>query len=102
MESRMPKPRLPLTVAVSAILVSLLSYGCAIGQSSVKQPSAGGAPVAKTIDDIRIKIDTTKGEIEATLFASKVPMTVANFVNCLLYTSPSPRDKRQSRMPSSA
>ena len=25
-----------------------------------------------------------------------------NFDNCLLYTSPSPRDKRQSRMPSSA
>ena len=24
------------------------------------------------------------------------------FPNCLLYTSPSPRDKRQSRMPSSA
>ena len=24
------------------------------------------------------------------------------FINCLLYTSPSPRDKRQSRMPSSA
>ena len=24
------------------------------------------------------------------------------FSNCLLYTSPSPRDKRQSRMPSSA
>ena len=27
---------------------------------------------------------------------------IANVVNCLLYTSPSPRDKRQSRMPSSA
>ena len=26
----------------------------------------------------------------------------ALFNNCLLYTSPSPRDKRQSRMPSSA
>ena len=26
----------------------------------------------------------------------------AVFVACLLYTSPSPRDKRQSRMPSSA
>ena len=25
-----------------------------------------------------------------------------NFISCLLYTSPSPRDKRQSRMPSSA
>ena len=28
--------------------------------------------------------------------------TVAEYNNCLLYTSPSPRDKRQSRMPSSA
>ena len=27
---------------------------------------------------------------------------VVNLVGCLLYTSPSPRDKRQSRMPSSA
>ena len=26
----------------------------------------------------------------------------AKFYDCLLYTSPSPRDKRQSRMPSSA
>ena len=26
----------------------------------------------------------------------------ATYINCLLYTSPSPRDKRQSRMPSSA
>ena len=25
-----------------------------------------------------------------------------DYLNCLLYTSPSPRDKRQSRMPSSA
>ena len=30
---------------------------------------------------------------------SKSPAT---FYSCLLYTSPSPRDKRQSRMPSSA
>ena len=35
------------------------------------------------------------------------PMKKAGFIgdrdwNCLLYTSPSPRDKRQSRMPSSA
>ena len=27
---------------------------------------------------------------------------VYNHITCLLYTSPSPRDKRQSRMPSSA
>ena len=29
-------------------------------------------------------------------------MHIAQFWDCLLYTSPSPRDKRQSRMPSSA
>ena len=28
--------------------------------------------------------------------------TVANFTLCLLYTSPSPRDRTRSRMPSSA
>ena len=39
-------------------------------------------------DDIRIKMCTKiNGE---------------DFITCLLYTSPSPRDKRQSRMPSSA
>ena len=28
--------------------------------------------------------------------------TIYNFKNCLLYTSPSPRDRTRSRMPSSA
>ena len=36
----------------------------------------------------------------ATLIIPRI--TKAGFVLCLLYTSPSPRDKRQSRMPSSA
>ena len=31
-----------------------------------------------------------------------VPMCGIPYHSCLLYTSPSPRDKRQSRMPSSA
>ena len=30
------------------------------------------------------------------------PLTRSSYHACLLYTSPSPRDKRQSRMPSSA
>ncbi len=33
------------------------------------------------MQDIRIILNTTKGNIEATLFASKVPMTAANFLN---------------------
>ena len=32
----------------------------------------------------------------------KVPVMNRQFYNCLLYTSPSPRDQRGSRMPSSA
>ena len=31
-----------------------------------------------------------------------LPVALEHAVCCLLYTSPSPRDKRQSRMPSSA
>ena len=31
-----------------------------------------------------------------------IPMVQANHKSCLLYTSPSPRDQRGSRMPSSA
>ena len=34
--------------------------------------------------------------------ANKIMHPSNNFESCLLYTSPSPRDKRQSRMPSSA
>lgn len=33
------------------------------------------------VKDIHIIIKTSKGDIEGTLFASKVPMTVANFLN---------------------
>ena len=29
-------------------------------------------------------------------------LSLANFITCLLYTSPSPRDRQKSRMPSSA
>ena len=34
--------------------------------------------------------------------AKLVLIVVANHHNCLLYTSPSPRDRQKSRMPSSA
>ena len=33
------------------------------------------------VKDIRIILHTNKGDIEATLFASKVPITAANFLN---------------------
>ena len=39
--------------------------------------------------------------LEALLFAASEPLD-AESMNCLLYTSPSPRDRTRSRMPSSA
>ena len=40
---------------------------------------------------------TPMGSFQGSLSSEKAPD-----LGCLLYTSPSPRDKRQSRMPSSA
>ena len=48
----------------------------------------------KALDSINLEI--YKGDYLAVMGAS------GSGKSCLLYTSPSPRDKRQSRMPSSA
>ena len=46
---------------------------------------------------------TTSDKLTAIWLSPDEWMIVSNhLVSCLLYTSPSPRDKRQSRMPSSA
>ena len=39
------------------------------------------AETTKTVNDIRIILHTNKGDIESTIFASKVPITAANFLN---------------------
>jgi peptidyl-prolyl cis-trans isomerase B (cyclophilin B) len=40
-----------------------------------------GAASPAPLQDIRIVVHTSKGDINATLFASKVPVTTANFLN---------------------
>ena len=60
----------------------------------------------KTPDEARNAVDRLAREGSAVIFlterlAEQIPETVERYI-CLLYTSPSPRDKRQSRMPSSA
>ena len=42
------------------------------------------------------------GKVIDKTFKSGESVDQADIIACLLYTSPSPRDKRQSRMPSSA
>lgn len=43
--------------------------------------AAISATNALAMDDIRIIVKTNKGDIEGTLFASKAPVTVANYLN---------------------
>ena len=53
---------------------------------------------ASTIESISKVISSVDDTLEHQLPEALAPM----IKDCLLYTSPSPRDKRQSRMPSSA
>ena len=46
----------------------------------------------------KFKLGNFKGALEDKIKANEI----LKYKSCLLYTSPSPRDKRQSRMPSSA
>ena len=66
------------------------------------------ASVAKAFDALKIKYDRTptgQPKFDKNFLAthdSPLAKMVVEARDCLLYTSPSPRDKRQSRMPSSA
>ena len=91
---------------ITLVLVALAMTTVANAQSSSKDivDTAVGADNFKTLV-AAVKaaglVEVLKGEGPFTVFAptdeafKKVP-------NCLLYTSPSPRDQRGSRMPSSA
>ena len=59
------------------------------------------APNSFSSDWLRKNYSHTIEEIASEVFGSEVKVYI-NVKDCLLYTSPSPRDKRQSRMPSSA
>ena len=76
--------------------VVLLGSTGSIGKSTLK--------VAADIPD-RLEIVALAANSSVELLAKQARETGVKHValyDCLLYTSPSPRDKRQSRMPSSA
>ncbi len=71
---------------LSATLLSLAFAGLSSCQEATKEEPAKPAekPAAEApakVTDIKIKITTSKGDIEGTIFASKVPMTAANYLN---------------------
>ena len=59
----------------------------------------------KIVKDLKVLLEELESEVYSNPSAYVHPwyeQTEGPRVGCLLYTSPSPRDKRQSRMPSSA
>ena len=65
--------RVGFTVLVMKRLLTALLLGLTIGAASATDTGS--------MQDIRIILTTNKGPIEATLLASKTPVTVANFLN---------------------
>ena len=69
-----------------------------------------GMPATGTLADLNLAEDVTINFADVEVLVENLVMTsngqvgtfLGDFNCCLLYTSPSPRDKRQSRMPSSA
>ena len=71
-------------------------YGCSKGKSRVVDSVPLNKPTITTIIS-SIRLD---GKIVHTAFQGAITGDLLK--NCLLYTSPSPRDSNKSRMPSSA
>ena len=66
---------------------------------------AGGVAVIKVGAGSEVEMKEKKARVEDALHSTRAAVeegVVPGGGACLLYTSPSPRDKRQSRMPSSA
>ena len=64
--------------------------------------------VLNELPDLQARIQVSlfnilqEGDLQIRGFKLRFPLDIQFVFTCLLYTSPSPRDKRQSRMPSSA
>ena len=91
-----------------ALSQRLNAAGCHLWLSDINPVTL--AETCASLDDTRGRVTSQVvdcGQRDA-LFSwaeavsADTPSLDALFNNCLLYTSPSPRDKRQSRMPSSA
>ena len=68
------------------------------GVEFVTRPTTSGTASARCM----IAVTEDGQRSMSTFLGANADFGVSDITSCLLYTSPSPRDKRQSRMPSSA
>ena len=94
-------------ISAALVIKGLMDPNCMLQVKLSKEYSEKAAyydRMAGTIKDLnerRILFDEWKA-ILLHEWQFKILQNIMTQNNCLLYTSPSPRDKRQSRMPSSA
>lgn len=81
------------SIGLGIVVLCAAVSGCAVGQPQLNDEQAANTAAtsdkaakseqngAAEIKDLRFKIRTTKGDIEGILYASKVPVTAANFSN---------------------
>ena len=71
------------TKSLFPLLAALLATALAAGPAArAQQPSpAPASGAAAPVQDIRVTLHTDKGDIDATLFATRAPVAVANFLN---------------------
>ena len=78
------------------LLIEVVARACKAISHAVSKGALGGVLGS-------LESENVQGEVQKKLdVLSNEILLEANEWGCLLYTSPSPRDKRQSRMPSSA
>jgi peptidyl-prolyl cis-trans isomerase B (cyclophilin B) len=74
----------PTLRQLSVLCFPFFFAACSDSSNGAEKSQTADEPAdteAPAVEDIDIKMTTTKGEIEATIFASKVPVTAANFLN---------------------
>ena len=94
--------RIPVTVADAA-----LTLGDLLVNNDTEQWNPSAIPdhtkIVNSLIDRTLAMDTAQDAQHGFYAKPRLrPWSIVWFADCLLYTSPSPRDKRQSRMPSSA
>ena len=77
-------------------------YGTAHGAWIVKQMAHGGIYMTQLVSKGNAVLVESKVKYKNPMHVGKFINVYGSIVSCLLYTSPSPRDVKRSRMPSSA